>query len=70
MIDIDPMTMKLDFGKVDKIEIKPKGKGWEWSIVISGRLYSTGFCLTLETAIERVKQMTSEQRKEENAALG
>ena len=64
MPDIDPMTMKLDYGRVEKIEIKPKGRGWEWSIVVPGKVVATGFCLTLDSAIDRVKQMTEPQWKE------
>lgn len=64
MLDIDPMTMKLDYGRVEKIEIKSKGKGWEWTITVPGRVYATGFCLTLDTAIDRVKQITEPQWKE------
>ena len=64
MMDFEVMTMKFDYGKIEKIEIKPKGKGWEWFITIPGRLAASGFCLTLDSAIDRVKQMTEEHWKE------
>ena len=57
-------NIPMDYGKIEKIEIKPKDDGWEWFIAIPGRLAASGFCLTLDSAIDRVKQMTEEHWKE------
>ena len=62
-------NIPMDYGKIEKIEIKPKGKGWEWFISIPGRLAASGYCQTLDSAIDRVKQMTEEHWKEEHATL-